>query len=91
MINWRNGKAGFVGGLKYAIKGFFQYAYSVTTATAKPLSDATFSGIVKSNIYSGAVKTATYSGIVKSDTFSGEVKESSYSGIIKSSTFSGIR
>ena len=34
MINWRNGKAGFVGGLKYAIKGFFKYAHSVTSETA---------------------------------------------------------
>jgi len=31
MINWRNGKGGFVGGLKHSIKGFFQYAHSVTT------------------------------------------------------------
>jgi hypothetical protein len=33
MINWRNGKAGFVGGLKYAIKGFFQYTHSITSTT----------------------------------------------------------
>jgi hypothetical protein len=32
MINWRNGKAGFVGGLKYLIKGFFSYQHSVTSA-----------------------------------------------------------
>ena len=34
MINWRNGKAGFVGGLKHAIKGFFRYSHSITSETA---------------------------------------------------------
>ena len=33
MINWRNGKGGFVGGLKYIIKGVFQFAHSVTSAS----------------------------------------------------------
>jgi len=33
MINWRNGKGGFVGGLKYAIKGVFQFAHSITSDT----------------------------------------------------------
>ena len=32
MINWREGKAGFVGNSKRLIKGFFNYAYTVTTA-----------------------------------------------------------
>lgn len=32
MINWRNGKGGFVGGLKTAIKGVFQYAHSITSS-----------------------------------------------------------
>ena len=31
MINWRSGIAGFVGSSKYIIKGFFNYAYSVTS------------------------------------------------------------
>lgn len=31
MINWRDGKAGFVGAAKHWIKGFFRYAYSETT------------------------------------------------------------
>ena len=34
MINWRDGKAGFVGGLKRIIKGVFDPVYSVTSATA---------------------------------------------------------
>ena len=33
MISWRNGKGGFVGGLKTAIRGFFQFAHSVTSET----------------------------------------------------------
>ena len=33
MINWRDGKAGFIGGLKRFIKGVFDPSYSVTTAT----------------------------------------------------------
>ena len=32
MINWRSGIAGFKGASKYLIKGFFSYAYSVTSA-----------------------------------------------------------
>jgi phage-related protein len=31
MISWRNGKGGFVGGLKTAIRGVFQYAHSITS------------------------------------------------------------
>lgn len=31
MIKWRSGKAGFVGGLKHAIRGLFSYQHSVTT------------------------------------------------------------
>ena len=32
MINWREGKAGFVGAAKQFIKGFFNYSYTVTSA-----------------------------------------------------------
>jgi hypothetical protein len=31
MMNWRDGKGGFVGGLKYLIKGVFQFAHSLTS------------------------------------------------------------
>jgi len=33
IINWRKGLAGFVGASKYAIKGVFSYAYSITSAS----------------------------------------------------------
>ncbi len=33
MLNWRNGKGGFVGGLKHLIKGVFRYNHTITTAT----------------------------------------------------------
>ena len=33
MINWRDGKAGFVGASKRLIRGVFQYSYTVTTET----------------------------------------------------------
>ena len=36
MINWRSGKAGFVGGSKYIVKGVFKYFHSVTSVTAAP-------------------------------------------------------
>lgn len=39
MINWREGKAGFVGGSKRLIKGIFRYAYSVTSAIAVPTAE----------------------------------------------------
>lgn len=35
-MNWRNGKGGFVGGLKYIIKGFFQYSHSLTSEAPEP-------------------------------------------------------
>ena len=31
MINWREGKGGFVGGAKRLIKGVFQYSYTITS------------------------------------------------------------
>jgi len=37
MINWREGKAGFVGGSKRLIKGVFSYIYTVTTEFAEIL------------------------------------------------------
>ena len=33
MINWRDGKAGFVGASKRFIKGVFRFAHTVTTAS----------------------------------------------------------
>ncbi len=36
MIKWRDGKGGFVGGLKHSIKGFFTYQHSSTSATPEP-------------------------------------------------------
>lgn len=33
MINWRNGKGGFVGAQKRLIKGVFQYSHTITTET----------------------------------------------------------
>lgn len=50
MINWRSGKAGFVGASKRLIKGFFSYQYSVTTAT-----------VVTRPVFSGTVPNVTIS------------------------------
>jgi len=53
MINWRNGKGGFVGGLKYAIKGLFQFAHSITSAAPTPPSpdcDIGFEGKIEGTI-----------------------------------------
>jgi len=36
MINWRNGKGGFVGGLKRLIKGVFQFAHTINSADPQP-------------------------------------------------------
>lgn len=36
MIFWRDGKAGYVGGLKHKIKGFFQFRYTVTSEDPVP-------------------------------------------------------
>ena len=39
MIKWREGKAGFVGGSKRLIKGFFNYVYTVTSAITVPTAE----------------------------------------------------
>lgn len=36
MINWREGKAGFVGNAKRLIKGVFQHSFTVTSAEQPP-------------------------------------------------------
>jgi len=36
MINWRRGKAGFVGASKRLIKGFFDFRFSLSTAIILP-------------------------------------------------------
>ena len=33
MLNWRNGKGGFVGGFKNIIRGVFKYNHSITSET----------------------------------------------------------
>jgi len=40
MINWRNGKGGFVGGLKNIIGGVFRYSHSITTETVVTIPKA---------------------------------------------------
>jgi len=62
MINWRNGKGGFVGGLKTLIKGVFQYAHSITSATpVGPTPDCfvTFIGTIEERTMSDAVFIGT--------------------------------
>jgi len=36
MINWRRGKAGFVGASKRLIKGFFDFKYTLTSTNVIP-------------------------------------------------------
>ena len=42
MINWRNGKAAFVGASRYIIKGFFEFQHSKTSEDVVVPSDVTF-------------------------------------------------
>lgn len=61
-MNWRNGKAGFVGGLKYIIKGVFQFAHSITSAApVGPTPDCfvTFIGTIEDIPLSDAVFIGT--------------------------------
>ncbi len=39
MINWRNGRATFVGASKYLIKGFFNFAHSITSESVDVVPD----------------------------------------------------
>jgi len=36
MIKWREGKAGFVGGSKRFIKGFFDFSFTLTSEDVEP-------------------------------------------------------
>ena len=39
MINWREGKAGFIGASKRLIKGFFSYQYSLALPPIAPSTE----------------------------------------------------
>lgn len=91
MIFWRGGKAGFVGGIKYAIRGFFQSQFSATSETPSPDIDITWYGIEKTSSFSGIEKLASFSGIEKVAEYTGQEKQSSFSGIEKTSVFSGVK
>lgn len=66
MINWREGKAGFVGGSKRLIKGFFNYAYTVTTAfvIAPDIVDGIVSSMTEDGFGTTGQITSDGSGIV---------------------------
>jgi len=44
MINWRSGKAAFVGASKYLIKGVFSFSRSLTSAAPAPPTPDCFIG-----------------------------------------------
>jgi len=51
MINWRNGKAAFVGASRYLIKGFFEFQHSKTSEDVVAPTDVAFgvSGVIDAN------------------------------------------
>lgn len=70
MINWRGGKAGFVGGIKHNIKGFFRAVYAVTsTAPVDPVDPVDPPVVVPPTpfftIYSSASKIQKFSSVTK--------------------------
>lgn len=72
MIRWREGKAGFVGGSKYKIRGFFSYSYAITTADVTQTagnSDVSLSGLLDSDIglSGGLDNDINLSGLLDSD------------------------
>jgi len=63
MINWRDGKAGFVGAAKRLIKGVFQYSYTVTTeAIDLPECSEAVISIIQSR-GQGVLSTITSDGV----------------------------
>ncbi len=56
MILWRDGKAGFVGASKRAIKGFFSYSYTVTTITngSVVLTGTAITALIESDVITGS-------------------------------------
>ena len=84
MINWRNGKGGFVGGLKNIIGGVFRYAHSITSTA--PL-DAVDSVVC----FPGTLKDITLNGILKINAFGGVLVSTSFNGILNTQAeFDGI-
>lgn len=68
MIKWREEKAGFVGGSKYQIGGFFNYSYAATSSTAGN-SDISLSTLLDSDIglSGGLDNDINLSGLLDSD------------------------
>ena len=71
MINWRTGLAGFVGGSKHLLKGFFSYQYSVTTETPTPAAPV---ATTRSAVITGSGNTRTISGSGNIRSLSGSSK-----------------
>ena len=46
MINWRNGKGGFVGGLKNIIRGVFRFAHAINSADPQPPTPDCYAGFI---------------------------------------------
>tara|TARA_R110000803_G_scaffold115793_5_gene184361 strand:- start:8139 stop:8417 length:279 start_codon:yes stop_codon:yes gene_type:complete len=90
MINWRSGKAGFVGGLKYAIRGVFQFAHSVTSEAPVVVYSVKFKGYIRESVYGGIPKSASFTGVVKQSAFSGIIIETQFTGVAKETAFSGV-
>ena len=56
MIKWRDGKGGFVGAAKQAIKGFFSYSFTVTTVAngSVVLTGTAITELLESDVITGS-------------------------------------
>lgn len=55
MIIWRSGKGGFVGGLKYAIRGFIASSHSNTSETPIPPAPPIAKGLITNGAFGNGV------------------------------------
>ena len=105
MIFWNTGKAGFVGGLKHAIKGAYSYLRSSTSVGPLPpgiewVED--FDGILVNQVFNGLLdNTQRFDGILKSEAiFNGVVQldlfrttllvDQVFNGILVDQRFDGV-
>jgi len=83
MINWREGKAGFVGGSKRLIKGVFSYVYTVTSAfvVIPDIVDGVVSSMTSDGFGTTGIMTSDGGGIVSTMTDGGIISTmSDYGG-----------
>ena len=95
MISWREGKAGFVGAIKYGIRGAYSFVRSVTTSGPLPPGIEWiegFDGILVNQRFDGSLVNQSFNGILGTEaTFNGTLKAGLFRvAVLVNQRFDGI-